>query len=229
MLMACARTRSQPMDGVAIGEFFRSVGIFAECFRLAHGRARGMRRAIQRDMMAFTYRLMGAAMLDGGTYEQIESDRRANWQAVAVVVMASVAAGFGAHMEVWGGLGGFVRVSAISLVAWIAWAVLALQIGSRVLPQRQTRSDTGEMMRTLGFATAPGILQVFGMIPGVQAPVLAITSLWMFAAMVVALKHALDYTSLGRALAVCAIAAVIVLVFAFGIGALLSRTVSAIP
>jgi hypothetical protein len=169
---------------------------------------------------------MGAMMLDGGTYEQIESDRRANWQALAVVVMASVAAGFGTHMEMWAGPGGFARVSAISLMAWIAWAVLALQIGSRVLPQPQTRSDTGEMLRTLGFAAAPGILQVFGMIPGVQGPVFAITLLWMFAAMVVALKHALDYTSLGRALAVCAIAALIVVVFAFGMGVLFSGTAS---
>jgi hypothetical protein len=177
-------------------------------------------------MMTFMYRLMGAAMLDAGTYEQLESDKRANWQALLVVLMSSVAAGLGVRLQVRAGVEGFVQATAIALVVWIAWAVLALQIGSRILPQRQTHSDTGEMMRTLGFAAAPGLLQVFGMIPGMQTPVFAITLAWMFAAMVVALRHALDYSSVGRALAVCAVAALVVVAFAFGIAVLFSSTAS---
>jgi hypothetical protein len=80
------------------------------------------------------------------------------------------------------------------------------------------------MLRTIGFAATPGLLQVFGMIPGVALPVFAITTVWMFAAMVVAIQHALDYTSLGRALAVCGIAALIVVLFAFGLGILFGST-----
>jgi hypothetical protein len=177
-------------------------------------------------MMIFMYRLMGAAMLDAGTYEQLESDKRATWQALIVVLMASVAAGLGLQLQLWAGVAGFVQASAIALVVWIAWAVLALQIGSRFLPQRQTHSNTGEMMRTLGFAATPGLLQVFGMIPGMRTPVFAITLAWMFAAMVVALRHALDYSSVGRALAVCAVAALIVVAFAFGLAVLFSSTAS---
>jgi hypothetical protein len=175
-------------------------------------------------MMTFLYRLMGAAMLDAGTYEQLEADRHATWQAVLVVVLASTAAGAGAGLHAWAGPSGFARVGGIALVTWVAWAVLTLQIGSRVLPQPQTRSDTGEMLRTIGFAATPGLLQVFGMIPGVALPVFAITTVWMFAAMVVAIQHALDYTSLGRALAVCGIAALIVVLFAFGLGILFGST-----
>jgi hypothetical protein len=167
-------------------------------------------------MMTFVYRLMGAAMLDGGTYEQ----------AMVVVLLSSLAAGAGAGLHAWGGPSGFARIGAIALVTWIAWAVLTLQIGSRVLPQPQTRSDTGEMMRTLGFAATPGLLQVFGLIPGVTLPVFAITTAWMFAAMVVAIRHALDYTSIGRALAVCFVAALIVVLFAFGLGILFGSTAS---
>jgi hypothetical protein len=173
-------------------------------------------------MTTFMYRLMGAAMLDAGTYEQIEHDRHANWQAVAVVLLASVAAGLGVRLEVRTGIEGFAQIGALALVVWIAWAVLALQIGSRVLPQRETHADTGEMMRSLGFAAAPGILLVFGMIPGIRVPVFAITVAWMFAAMVVALQHALDYKGVGRALAVCAVAALIVVAFTVGLGVLLT-------
>jgi hypothetical protein len=175
-------------------------------------------------MKAFLYRLMGAAMLDGGTYEQVESDRHATWQAWCVVLMASVAAGLGARMDIWAGAQGFIRVTIISMVVWIAWAVLAVQIGTRVLPEPQTQSDTGEMMRTLGFAATPGLLQVFGVIPGVRVPVFVLSLVWMSAAMVVALQHALDFRSIRRALAVCVVAALIVVVFAFGAGALFSTT-----
>jgi hypothetical protein len=177
-------------------------------------------------MMTFVYRLMGAAMLDAGTYEQLEADQHATWQAVLVVVMSSVAAGVGVGLHVWAGPSGFARVGVIALITWVAWAVLTLQIGSRVLPEAQTRSDTGEMMRTIGFAATPGLLQVFGMIPGVTVPVFAITTVWMFAAMVVAIQHALDYTSVGRALAVCALAALIIVLFAFGLGILFGSTAS---
>ncbi len=177
-------------------------------------------------MMTFVYRLMGAAMLDGGTYEQLEADRHATWQAMLVVVLSSAAAGLGVGLQAWAGPAGFARVGAVALVTWVAWAVLTLQIGSRMLPQAQTRSDTGEMMRTIGFAAAPGLLQVFGVIPGVALPVFAITTVWMFAAMVVAIQHALDYTNVGRALAVCLVAAMIVLAFSFGISILFGSTAS---
>jgi hypothetical protein len=177
-------------------------------------------------MTTFFYRLMGAAMLDAGTYEQVESDRRATGQSVLVIVLASVAAGAGVHLQAWAGTMGFVRVSVIALAGWIAWAVITVQIGTRVLPQRETHSDSGEMMRTIGFAAAPGLLQVFGMIPGVGLPVVVLTVVWMFAAMVVAVKHALDFTSVARALAVCGLGALLVVVFSFGLGVLFSQTAS---
>jgi hypothetical protein len=176
--------------------------------------------------MTFLYRLMGAAMLDAGTYEAIEADRRAPRQAFLVVMLASASAGLGARLDVWGGVEGFVRMALFSLLAWLAWATLALQIGTRVLPQPQTRSDTSEMLRTLGFAATPGMLQVFALIPGVRTPVFVLTFVWMFAAMVVALRHALDYTSPWRALAVCAIAAAVTFAFAFGLSVMFSSAVS---
>jgi hypothetical protein len=92
----------------------------------------------------------------------------------------------------------------------------------RLLPQPQTRSNVGELLRTIGFATAPGCLRVLGVLPGVTIPVFAVTAVWMLAAMVVAVRQALDYDSTARALAVCGvgwlltIVIVIVLGLAFG-------------
>jgi hypothetical protein len=175
---------------------------------------------------AFLYRLMGAAMLDGGIYEGIEADVRATGQAAATVLLASVATAFGAS-----GIFGFqpemiLRVTALSLVTWFAWAVLMFQIGTRLLPEPQTRATLGELLRTTGFAAAPGLLQVFAVLPGMMTPIFIGTWIWMIAAMVVGVRHALDYTSTVRALLVCLVAASLAAAMAMGFGVLFGPTVS---
>ena len=177
-------------------------------------------------MSLFFYRLMGAAMLDRSMYEGIEADRSITGQAAAAVVLSSLAAGFGAGGWLTGDLRMFAMVSALALVTWVAWAVLMHQIGTRMLPEPQTRATLGELLRTVGFAAAPGLFHVFAVFPVVTIPVFAVTITWMFAAMVVGVRHALDYTSSWRSLAVCGVAFSLVLVVAFAIGVLFGPTVS---
>ena len=158
-------------------------------------------------MAFYLYRVMGAAVLDGGCFESVEATPRVTREAAATVLLASVAAGIGA-----GGIYGlhpltFVSTSCLALVTWVAWAMLAFQIGTRVLPGPETSATLGELLRTTGFAAAPGLLQVFALLPGMAVPVFTVTMVWMFAAMVVGIRHALDYRSTWRALAVCAAAA----------------------
>jgi hypothetical protein len=169
-------------------------------------------------MGTLAYRAIGAALLDHATYEGIEADRSATTQALTVVVLASLAAGVGAS-----GLGGprpsiLFMFTLLALATWIAWAVLILEVGGRHLRQRETRVDLGELLRTVGFAASPGLLQVFGLIPEVRPLVFAASWLWMFAAMVVAVRHALDLATIGRAIVVCTVALAIVLGTALVIG-----------
>src|SRR4029453_19025948 len=113
-------------------------------------------------------------------------------------------------------------ISTIALLGWAAWALITFEIGVRLMPQPQTRSNVGELLRTIGFAATPGCLRVLGVLPGVTIPVFAVTAGWMRVARVVAVRQALDYASTLRAVAVCvvgwtlAIAIAIVLGFAFG-------------
>lgn len=158
-------------------------------------------------MTLFFYRVMGAAVLDGGSFEGVEANPRVTWQAAGIVVLSSIAAGIGA-----GGLHGLDRatfffVSTLALVTWVAWAMLTFQIGTRLLPGPETSATLGQLLRTTGFAAAPGLLQVFALLPGMVVPVFVLTTAWMFAAMVVGVRHALDYRSTGQALTVCAAAA----------------------
>jgi hypothetical protein len=71
------------------------------------------------------------------------------------------------------------------------------------MPQPQTRANPEQLLRTIGFATTPGLLRVLGVFPEVAVPAFAISSIWMIAAMVVAVRQALDYDSTARAIAVC--------------------------
>ena len=153
----------------------------------------------------FIARLIGALAVDPITYEEVEADRTATWQALVVVVMSSAAAGIGAFGWGTGSLRGIVFSSGLALVAWAAWALVTFEIGTRLMPEQATRADLGQLLRTIGFSAAPGMLRVFGVVPGATWPAFVITQIWMLAAMVVAVRQALDYTSTLRAVAVCAL------------------------
>ncbi len=172
------------------------------------------------------YRLSGAVTLDAGTYEGIEGDRSAIWQAAATVLLSSVATGIGATAWFHLTAGTVLAIAAIALTTWVAWATLVFQIGSRVLPSPATDTTLGELLRTTGFSAAPGLLQVLALLPSIAAPIFALTTVWMFAAKVVAIRLALDYTRTGRAIAVCGLAAGLCLVTAALIGLALSTALS---
>jgi hypothetical protein len=164
--------------------------------------------------------------LDPPIYEEIEADPRATGQALLVVVLSSVSAGIGAYGWGSGSLRGIAFVSSLALVTWVVWAVLTFVIGTQLLPQAQTRADVGQLLRTVGFAAAPGMLRIFGVVPGATLPAFAITAVWMLAAMIVAVRQALDYTSTMRAVAVCVIGWTLAVGLAVGAQMLFGPTVS---
>ena len=154
-------------------------------------------------MARFHERLLGAALLRVEIYEEVEADRNATFQAMAVVALAALAAGIGSIDN--GGVAGIVKVTAAWLVGWYIWAYAAYFIGTRFLANSETVADHGELLRTIGFSCAPGLLQVLGLIPPIAGLAFAACGLWMLVAMVIAVRQALDYTSTARAIAVCVI------------------------
>lgn len=133
-------------------------------------------------------------------------------QAVAVVTLAAIAGSVG--VGVWPGhvVASLVVAVPVSILLWMAWAMLAFQIGTRLLPEPDTRASWPQLLRTTGFAAAPGVIQVAGVFTPWSDPVFIAAQLWMFAAMVVALRQALDYRQLWRAFAVTAVSVVLILI-----------------
>ena len=159
-------------------------------------------------LTTFVRRIAGAALLDAGTYEEVEADRTATPQAFLVVLLSSLAAGIGLNGSrgAAAALTFFALTSVLALAAWTTFALITLRIGSRALASADTSVDAGQLLRTLGFAAAPGLCQVFALFSPAPVVTVAVAFGWTMAASVVAVRQALDFRSTRRALAVCALA-----------------------
>lgn len=148
-------------------------------------------------------RMVRAAKLDVQLYEEVEKDPSSMSQAMLVVVISSLAGGVGSLGAL--GLGGLLLGLITALVGWFLWAFLTYYIGTKLLPEPQTKADLGELLRTIGFSSSPGVIRLLGFIPFLGGIILFAASVWMLVAMVTAVRQALDYKSTGRAVGVCLI------------------------
>lgn len=164
-------------------------------------------------MSSLTERMIGAAKLDVAIYEEVEADTTATGQALLVVVLSSVAAGL--SFVTMNGIRGVIWGTLSAIVGWIIWAAITYLVGTKMLPEPQTESDMGELLRTIGFAMSPGILRILGIIPVIGFLVQLIVFFWLLAAVVVAVRQALDYKSTGRAIGVCLIGFFVYILVAF--------------
>jgi len=167
--------------------------------------------------MDFAKRVFGAVRMDAATYEAIEADPGALRQAGLVVIGFGVAAGIGLAGSTPTARS-VVVATVCALVGWLSWAAVVYHLGVRVFPESQTRSDPAEIARTIGFSAAPGLLFALLAVPVGRPVIFTAVSLWMLAAMVVAVRQALDFTHLSRAVAVCLAGWAIAVLLAFAMG-----------
>jgi hypothetical protein len=165
--------------------------------------------------MTFYQRAIGAAKLSVPIFEEIEADRTATTQALVIVVLSNFAAGIGLRAGIY--TAPVLHRVMLALLLWLFWAIATYIVGVYLMPEPQTQTNVGELLRTIGFAAAPGILRIFGVVPIVGGTIYVVSTLWM----VIAIRQALDYTSTGRAVIVCIITGLIGVVMAALFGALL--------
>ena len=150
----------------------------------------------------FVNRIIRACKLDVSLYEEVEKDKSATLQAALVVVLSSIAAGIGAISL---GASNFLMAPLLSLVSWYIWAYLIYLIGAKLFPEENTQADHGQLLRTIGFSSAPGLIRIFGFTPELMSITFLGSGIWMLVAMVVAVRQALDYESTWRAIGVVVI------------------------
>jgi hypothetical protein len=162
-------------------------------------------------MSRFLNRFFRAAKLDASLYQEIIEDGGAMNQALIVVLIYSMASAYGSFGRT--GATGINIGMITTLLGWYVWAFSTYIIGARILPETQTKPDRKALMRTLGFASAPGVLRVLGFVQGLGLTILLIAAIWMVAAATVGVKQALSYESTSRAMGVCIIGLIISAVF----------------
>jgi hypothetical protein len=141
-------------------------------------------------------RMIRAASLDASLYDEVRGDPTALRQSFFVVLLAAVATGIGfGHGDLQLiGLG-----MAFALLGWTVTAYLGWAIGDRLFPEGEPRSSPGCLLRTIGFSNAPAILRLFAVVPELAMFVLALTTIWMLCATVIAIRQGLGYESTLRA------------------------------
>lgn len=154
----------------------------------------------------FLARLAGAATFKIAIYEEVEHDRSATAQAAGVVGLVAVAAAAGGlDLAASGPFGGGLIAGTRSLMAgvlgaylgWALWSGTCYIVGVQLF---EGTADWGELLRTIGFAQAPGILLALGLLPGPGSLFVLVVYGWMISTVLVAIRQALDFTA-GRALA----------------------------
>ena len=151
----------------------------------------------------FIKRIFRAIKIDIDLYEEVEKDKSATLQAGTVVVLSSLAAGVGALQM---GMSNFLLAPVMSLLSWQVWASVIYFVILEFFVGPKTNSNHGELLRTIGFSSAPGLIRVFGVTPELMTVTFIGSAFWMLACMVVAVKSALDYESIWKAFGVVLVA-----------------------
>jgi hypothetical protein len=163
----------------------------------------------------FFDRVIGVLRLNVDTYEEIEADETATTQAAIVVAIVAVIGGLlgGAFATLVDGsfLGTFLQTLLTAFISWFVWAYVTYFVGTSFFNGKAT---TGEMLRVLGFAQAPGILAI---IPICGA---FVGWIWTLACTFIAIRQGLDLDNT-KALATAVVAFIVVIIIYFVIGAIL--------
>ena len=162
-------------------------------------------------MNLFLNRLFRAAKLDAGLYDEVIADPKTMFQAMMAVFVYSAASAYGGFGRA--GVAGINFGMITTITGWYIWAFSTYFVGVRLLPEAETKGDRKALLRAMGFASAPGLFRLLGLIPNVAGVTLLIASVWVFVAAVVAVKQAMNYKSIYRAAGVCMIGWIIGAIF----------------
>ena len=148
----------------------------------------------------FLHRVFRAIKIDADLYEEVEKDKSATVQAGTVVVLSLGCRSRSTSTRA----SNFVLAPIMSLISWYVWALIIYFVGVKLFPDKNTESNHGELLRTIGFS-APRNNRVF-VTPDLMTVTHIGSAFWMLARMVVGVRSALDYKSLWRAFGVVVVA-----------------------
>jgi hypothetical protein len=168
-------------------------------------------------------RIIGVFRLDKKTFSEIEHDQSATSQAAIVVAIVAALSVVGVVIgalvgvvtggrELGPALGGsvvsIVLTFLMAFVNWFLWSAITFFVGTKLFGGE---ADMGEMLRVIGFAQAPQMLQIIPCIGGI------VGWIWSMIAAFFAIQEGLDLDT-GKTLATVVIGWLIILVINLIIG-----------
>ena len=159
--------------------------------------------------MTYFQKLYKAITLDVAFYEMVESDKSLTNQALMTVILVSIVQGI-----IIGSLNPIILAQGAlgSVVRWIIWSMFIVFVGTKILPEPTTSSNTGELLRVLGFASAPSLLYALKIFPFIGGLVELAVPFLQIAAFTVAVRQALDFQSTVRAVGVSIVAMILMMI-----------------
>jgi hypothetical protein len=160
--------------------------------------------------------------LDASVFREVAEDQNALTEAAIIVVVVTFLSSIGTAIGALIGDVGFgsaivsffVNWIVAVLIGWIGWALLTYFIGTALF---QGRTDIPEMMRVLGYASAPRLLGILGIIPCLGWIAALIGAILALIAGVIAIREAMEFDT-GKAVITVLISWVISFVITFAIG-----------
>jgi hypothetical protein len=149
----------------------------------------------------FKNRLIRAARLDAGLYSELRFDKLTLIQSSIVVVLSSLAAGLGGAAKF--SIGSICVGTLVTLISWYLWAFIIYFVSIKLIASYETRIDFVQFLTLVGFSASVGILRILGFIPIIKHIEVFVGGVWMFAAMVVAVKKAFENQKISQTVTIC--------------------------
>jgi hypothetical protein len=146
-------------------------------------------------------RMLRAAKLDASLFEELVNDPSTQAQSVWVVAVFAMASGYGLFSRA--GVTAVNSCLVTTFFAWYFWAFSLYIVSTYLFRNTVTKTDRKTILRVVGFASAPGVLRLLGVIPQTSGILFLVTSVWMIAASVVGVKIALKMSHTGKAIFLC--------------------------
>lgn len=152
-------------------------------------------------------RIVRAIRLDWTVFGEIAKDRDALKEAAVIVAIVTFLSAIGTGIAA-GSFGAFVGAwIAGILVGWIGWAIITYFVGTALF---KGETDIPEMLRVLGYASAPNLLGLLSFIPCVGWIFPLIGGLLALVAGIIAIREAMDFDT-GNAIVTVIIGWIIVM------------------
>ena len=155
-------------------------------------------------MRQYVDRFFRAARLDVSLYQEVVAEPLLLNQAWITVLLYAMLASWGSFGRA-GAVGSNIGMIS-ALIGWYIWAFSSYFIATRMFhagSAETQRADRKAVIRAMGFACAPGVIRLLGMIPGLGIAVLVLSSVWMIIAATIAIKVALNFESTAHAAGAC--------------------------